>query len=393
MKDRRFTKISSMVGLTLLCAACEASGPAGRRLAEGHEDGRNLEQCDPDDMSCIAPMFEEQAEQIAASVATNGDGLPLWQSRPGANIALFVDYDGGYYSSSNPESDGYYSPASLDSDQGSFDYEERVEMIRAGLELAHYYRFFDVNVTTDEEAAKDTGHYAWIVVTNDEGSGGWAKKGVLDYNPQPSGPRGVAGSDGVLGASTSRRGYLLAHEFGHMFGLEHNGIINGSGNFVEYSDWNGAESIGAIMGGRSSQFDGYRWRQLWTDEHDPQDSMAIIGALAGFVDDGGDCHTEPLYDSDYCTSGCPCDEGEGDCDNDSQCTGDLVCVQYSGTDYCEAPSSPPPSDCHTVPLYDSDYCTSDCPCDEGEGDCDNSSQCAGDLVCVQYSGTDYCEQQ
>lgn len=29
------------------------------------------------------------------------------------------------------------------------------------------------------------------------------------------------------------------------------------------------------------------------------------------------------------------------------------------------------------------YCTEECPCGEGEGDCDTSAQCAGGLVCEQ----------
>jgi len=45
-----------------------------------------------------------------------------------------------------------------------------------------------------------------------------------------------------------------------------------------------------------------------------------------------------------------------------------------------------------VPLYHNDYCRYCGPCEEGEGDCDSDSECAGDLVCGQVSGTDYCEK-
>ena len=36
-------------------------------------------------------------------------------------------------------------------------------------------------------------------------------------------------------------------------------------------------------------------------------------------------------DASCCTYSVPCNEGEGDCDADSQCTGDLVC----GVDNCQ----------------------------------------------------------
>ena len=37
--------------------------------------------------------------------------------------------------------------------------------------------------------------------------------------------------------------------------------------------------------------------------------------------------------SGYCTKGCPCDEFEGDCDDDSQCKGDLKCIKASGAEF------------------------------------------------------------
>ena len=41
----------------------------------------------------------------------------------------------------------------------------------------------------------------------------------------------------------------------------------------------------------------------------------------------------PAYNlGSCCTSSAPCGEGQGDCDHDDQCAGDLVC----GTDNCAA---------------------------------------------------------
>jgi len=103
-----------------------------------------------------------------------------------------------------------------------------------------------------------------------------------------------------------------------------------------------------------------------------------------------------IWDWDYCTPECPCDIGEGDCDTDADCNGDYHCVMDVGTDYgqdsemdvCRAEATTPTS-CHTKPLWDWDYCTPECPCDIGEGDCDTDADCNGDYHCVMDVGTDY----
>jgi len=88
-----------------------------------------------------------------------------------------------------------------------------------------------------------------------------------------------------------------------------------------------------------------------------------------------------------------CGEGEGDCDSDEQCAGDLIC----GVDNCGAGWGST-YDCCAKPILsgrpackvtgDSGCCNGlDNPrCGEGEGDCDSDEQCAGDLIC----GVDNC---
>ena len=51
-------------------------------------------------------------------------------------------------------------------------------------------------------------------------------------------------------------------------------------------------------------------------------------------DNTGDCHEFKPGHGSYCSSSCKCNEGEGDCDNDSQCKPGLVCKQQTGTDFC-----------------------------------------------------------
>jgi len=96
---------------------------------------------------------------------------------------------------------------------------------------------------------------------------------------------------------------------------------------------------------------------------------------------------------DACTDpNCPCGEGQGDCDSDAECEPGLVCVHNVGADYgwpwsrdvCEQPGGCPPF------IPGPDACTDpNCPCGEGQGDCDSDAECEPGLVCVHNVGADY----
>ena len=53
---------------------------------------------------------------------------------------------------------------------------------------------------------------------------------------------------------------------------------------------------------------------------------------------GCEHHVSP-GDLDYCLLCGPCEEGEGDCDNDSECADGLECRLVSGVDRCEYPTT------------------------------------------------------
>ncbi len=59
---------------------------------------------------------------------------------------------------------------------------------------------------------------------------------------------------------------------------------------------------------------------------------------APFGDGGGDgdtsCHVGAPGNTSYCTDSCPCTEGEGDCDHDTQCAGILACQEQGTVDRC-----------------------------------------------------------
>ncbi len=96
----------------------------------------------------------------------------------------------------------------------------------------------------------------------------------------------------------------------------------------------------------------------------------------------------------YCTEACPCDDEEGDCDGDSQCAPGLRCVRDVGAIFDMNPEfdvclSQCVSSYPDAPTGSEDYCSEDCPCEESQGDCDNSAECAGSLRCAFDAGASF----
>ena len=106
--------------------------------------------------------------------------------------------------------------------------------------------------------------------------------------------------------------------------------------------------------------------------------------------------------NDFCTK-LPCQEGQGDCDNDNECEGTLVCgdmncMNITIADCCTQPCNKD-IDCMSgecdlehnkcrlnFESIDWSKCSRDSPCGNGEGDCDNHVDCKGELNC----GNDNC---
>ena len=99
----------------------------------------------------------------------------------------------------------------------------------------------------------------------------------------------------------------------------------------------------------------------------------------------------------------PCNEGEGDCSLDSECEGSLVCghmncvnstLRNCCTPPCHNDSDCLNQECNTdinqcrLDSFSTDWskCSKVSLCADGEGDCDEDSECEGLLVC----GTDNC---
>ena len=90
-----------------------------------------------------------------------------------------------------------------------------------------------------------------------------------------------------------------------------------------------------------------------------------------------------------CTDEKLCGEGEGDCDKDSHCKDGLRC----GNNNCpqEEGTFQTTDDCCSADVLcdgGDSCCTADRPFGFGEGNCDKDADCKGDLKC----GKDNCEQ-
>jgi Zn-dependent metalloprotease len=109
---------------------------------------------------------------------------------------------------------------------------------------------------------------------------------------------------------------------------------------------------------------------------------------------GVGCHETAPGTHHYCTPECQCTEGEGLCVNDADCTGGTVCGENRGADYgldwWKEVCVPASADCHdTLTLGKWNYCSAECPCDEGEGSCDGDDECGSGLTCTENAGADY----
>ena len=329
---------------------------------------------------------------LPGDIQRSGNGLPLLQSDPGANVALYLDFDGGTYYGY----DDVYGPADLDGRPSVFGDGEAEKIYNAYLHVVNAFANFDVNVTTIERAARSANKWAWIIISDDYSrTGGKGKIGIFERssynNGRPTQATALAGAQAVLVPRSYEVGYLLVHELGHNFGLHHAGRMR-NGSFTEFSDYSSGPT-GAFMGGRGSQFDRYRWMDLVIDSGDQQNSASIIGGITGSANpsDPADPQSDLLG------------EGEGDCDDSSECQAGLSCVntnsgliesytsKVSGAETCEQVSPPQDDD-------DSNLLA------EGEGDCDDSSECQAGLSCVntnsgliesytnKVSGAETCEQ-
>ena len=126
------------------------------------------------------------------------------------------------------------------------------------------------------------------------------------------------------------------------------------------------------------------------------------------------CQGRNVDQGKCCTTENPCDEGEGDCESDFECSRSLICginnckqfgdVFHPKDDCCVKPTASlveivcSSNQCNSQAVKkprcqgrnvdQGKCCTAGNPCEEGEGDCEDDFECSGSLVC----GNNNCKQ-
>jgi len=207
--------------------------------------------------------------------------------------------------------------------------------------------------------------------------------------------------------------HTFGHEVGHNFGCHHD-KIQGPNSDYSYGLGKHIEGTGfrTNMAYSAPGYD-YSWSKI---NYYSNPDVMYMGVPTGTENennarvlrehrfafaDNGDESLACRNNVDFPTSGCDggnscckngnCYEGEGDCDSNSDCYGDLVCGSSNCKSgwYGDRSSFEDDDDCCMVPAPGCDGgvdCCKNGECQEGEGDCDSACDCHGQLVC----GTDNC---
>ena len=120
-----------------------------------------------------------------------------------------------------------------------------------------------------------------------------------------------------------------------------------------------------------------------------------VGAAFGFRSDyevcvPKGCETRVYGATNYCSSSCKCGHGGGNC-RAGQCMEGFVCDADVGRAY-DLPATHDvcvPVGCETRTLGSTTYCSPGCKCGHGGGDCDTNADCLPGLRCVQDNGPQF----
>ena len=195
-------------------------------------------------------------------------GLPLLNSRPGAPATVYLDFDGGVGYGDNLQPTHVYTPYDEDGDPTSFRAAEQSSIYEAWRQVAAYFAPLDLDVTTAQPPL--TVPTAWVGIGNNIDNG-YAYIGTFPTDR-------ASGYVNSYFARTRQSG--IAHEAGHIFGLEHQATYDRQG--VKVAEYAGAADPlhGPVMG---IDFDGVVHK--WSIGHPSDVYVGLAGSPATVQDD------------------------------------------------------------------------------------------------------------
>lgn len=136
------------------------------------------------------------------------------------------------------------------------------------------------------------------------------------------------------------------------------------------------------------------------DCDDPEDCTTgfclIDAGLAFGYDDpevdvcSNECPTVGVGAGNFCSPECPCGHGQGDCDGPEDCTTGL-CLRDAGLafGFAEREIDVCSNVCPIIGNGAGNFCTPECPCSGAMGDCDSDADCKPGLICVHNVGASF----
>jgi hypothetical protein len=225
--------------------------------------------------------------------------VPVYNSLPGADAKLFLDFDGVDFGNTAWGSDGQQPglrPAySIDGNTSSFSSTELSNIYEIWSRVAEAYSPFNINVTTVNPGNYNRQESAHVVISGDNSwysssAGGVAKgDGFASFSTPAMVRRTSWVFPGNLNNGLPKTVADAAiHEAGHMFGLEHQPTFNSAGSITQEYD-NGNSLRAPNMGvAYSSQ------RGLWAIGPDNEGSantdaneMSVLNSTGLFGNDFG----------------------------------------------------------------------------------------------------------
>ncbi|WP_428937835.1 PKD domain-containing protein [Fontivita pretiosa] len=220
------------------------------------------------------------------------DSMPTLSSLPGASARLFLDFDGAAAGTWQ----GYTVPATpafdLDGDATTFTAAELNAIEEIWSRVAEKYSPFNLDVTTVDPGNRDDFRTAAVVIG---GNGAWYGGGV----------GGIAMVRGFSSATRSNTAYVFqkllgtnkmvaeaaAHEAGHLFGLNHQSLWNGTTLAQEY--YSGTAGRAPVMGNSYGSTRGLWWYGTTSVSSTAmQDDLAILAGSTNAFGYRGDDHAD-----------------------------------------------------------------------------------------------------